>query len=238
MLAKDPEQRWSSCGELLRELYRIQVEYCPLATPEELASWDSVGMEPLSDPRLRAQRQLAEAMRGLPQSSGGRGRWVLAAAMAAGMVVAMVAGGSAAWFTMRPTPLTLSQHSEKPGIPVEDSELRQWFQATRIGTAEAWQSVIDYPDVTEVVKLRAEQQLAWVYLNELEFDRALQVFDELASSSESNAEFKAFGLAGKCGVLSLQEKYAESADVLNQFLPYRTFLARRSDDQDASQDDR
>ena len=144
--------------------------------------------------------------------------------MAAGMVVAMVAGGSAAWFTMRPTPLTLSQHSEKPGIPVEDSELRQWFQATRIGTAEAWQSVIDYPDVTEVVKLRAEQQLAWVYLNELEFDRALQVFDELASSSESNAEFKAFGLAGKCGVLSLQEKYAESADVLNQFLPYRTFL--------------
>src|SRR5208283_5276266 len=39
MLAKDREQRFASCGELMRELYRIQVEYCPLATPEELASW-------------------------------------------------------------------------------------------------------------------------------------------------------------------------------------------------------
>ncbi len=68
MLAKDPEQRWRSCGELLRELYRIQVEYCPQASPEELASWGSVGMEPLADPRLRAKRQLAEAMHDLPRA--------------------------------------------------------------------------------------------------------------------------------------------------------------------------
>ena len=73
MLAKDPEQRWSSCGELLRELYRIQVEHCPQASPEELASWGSVGMEPLTDPRFRAKRQLAEAMHDLSRRESG---WV------------------------------------------------------------------------------------------------------------------------------------------------------------------
>ena len=62
MLAKDPDQRWGSCRELLRELYRFQVAYCPQASPGEMSLWGSVGMELLSDPRMRAARQLAEAM--------------------------------------------------------------------------------------------------------------------------------------------------------------------------------
>ena len=79
MLAKDPEQRWRSCGELLRELYRIQVEYCPQASPEELASWGSVGMEPLTDPRLRATASIGRGDARLAPPRGRFGRWMLAA---------------------------------------------------------------------------------------------------------------------------------------------------------------
>ena len=146
MLAKDPEQRWRSSGELLRELYRIQVEYCPQATPEELASWGSVGMEPLTDPRLRAKRQLAEAMRDLPRSRAVA--WV-AGCWPPAWRSSFVAAGGAAWCTMRPQLLTPPQHSEKSSIPHQDTEWRQWFQASRIGTEEAWKSVIDYPGVSE-----------------------------------------------------------------------------------------
>ena len=56
---------WNSCSEVLRELYRIQLEYCPQPTPEEAAAWSATGMEPMSEPRMRATRQLAEAMRDL-----------------------------------------------------------------------------------------------------------------------------------------------------------------------------
>ena len=223
MLAKEPEQRWHSSGELLRELYRIQVEYCPQASPEELASWGCVDMEPLTDPRLRANRQLAEAMHDLPCYGGRLGRWVLAVGMAAAFFV----GGGAAWFTMRPQPLTPPQHSEKSSIPHQDTEWRQWFYASRIGTEEAWKSVIDYPGVSDVVALRAKQQLARIYLREEKFDRAIEVCDELATTSDNNAEFKAFGLAGKCGALSLEKMYSESAEVLNQFLPWRQYLRDR-----------
>ena len=149
MLAKAPDQRWHSCGELLRELYRIQVEYCPLATPQELASWDSVGMEPLTDPRLQAKRQLAEAMHELPRPAGRGRRW----AIVGGMAAALIAGGGAAWFTMRPASLAPAQHGEKSNIPQQDTQWRQWFHASRIGTEEAWKSVIDYPGVSELVAL-------------------------------------------------------------------------------------
>jgi serine/threonine-protein kinase len=223
MLAKDPEQRWHSCGELLRELYRIQVEYCPQASPEELAAWNTAGTEPLTDPRLQAQRQLAEAMHDLPRAPTRWGRWMLAAGMALSFIVA----GGVAWCTMRPQLLTPPEHGEKSGIPREDTQWRQWFQASRIGTEEAWNSVINYPGVSETMALRAKQQLARIYLHESQFDSAIKVCDELASTSANNAEFKAFGLAGKCAALSLQKNYRESADVLDQILPWQKYLRDR-----------
>ena len=219
MLAKDPEQRWHSCGELLRELYRIQVEYCPQASPEELASWDSVGMEPLSDPRMRAKRQLAEAMRNAPREANRLGRW----ALAAGMVLSLVAAGGAAWFTMRPPLLTPPQHSEKAGIPREDSEWQQWFSASRYGTVDAWKSVIEYPGVSELVAARAKQQLVRIYLlRERNFDRAIEVCKELADSSDK--EFKAFGLAGMAVALSQKTEYNQSEEVLKEYAPLQQDL--------------
>ena len=193
MLAKDPDQRWNSCGELLHELYRIQVEYCPQATPEELASWGPMGMEPLTDPRLRAKRQLAEAMRVEPRQGSRLGRWLLAAGMAA----AFVAAGGAAWFTMRPVVLTPQQLGDKSAITHEDSQWRQWFHASQDGSEDAWKSVIDYPGVSELVASRARQQLVRIYLlRQANFPRATEVCNELAKSSDK--EFKAFGLAGLC----------------------------------------
>jgi len=145
--------------------------------------------------------------------------------VALGMVIAFIGAGGAAWFTMRPPLLTPPQHIEKASVPHENTEWRQWFHASRIGTEEAWKSVIDYPDVSEYVALRAEQQLVRIYLRARDFDRAIKVCEHLASTSDNNAEFKAFGLAGKCVALSLQKNYQESANVYwDQFQHWQEYL--------------
>lgn len=212
MLAKDPDRRWQSARDLLRELYRIRLEYCSQAEPEELDQWESVGIEPLADPRIRATRQLAEAMKHSGAASGRLRPWRLPAVMLATFITA----GLIAWFTMRPAPLLPSSNSGQIQIPRQPTVLRQWYCASQIGTQEAWQSVIEYFPEKEYYVCRAKQQLARIYLRECDYDRAITVFDELAATSEPNGEFRAFGLAGKCGVLTLQGKYRESADVLDQ----------------------
>ena len=103
--------------------------------------------------------------------------------------------------------------------------MRQWFYASRIGTEEAWKSVIDYPDVSELVALRAKQQLVRFYLFHAKaYDKAVKVCDELAATKENNAEFKAFGLAGKCVALSLEEEYSDSDEVWYKYWPLRDSL--------------
>ena len=70
----------------------------------------------------------------------------------------------------------------------------------------------------------AKQQLARIYLHTDDFNRALIAFDELASLKDDYAEIKAFGLAGKCGTLTLMERYADSAEVNAELWNYRNDL--------------
>jgi serine/threonine-protein kinase len=135
------------------------------------------------------------------------------------MSAVFVLGGAAAWCTARPASLLPTSHSVQLRMPRQSTVLRQWYYASQIGTEEAWRSVIDYFPEKEYFVLRAKQQLARILLRERDYDRAIAVFDELAAASDSEREFRAFGLAGKCGVLSLQGHYRESADVLDQLWP-------------------
>ena len=43
-------------------------------------------------------------------------------------------------------------------------------------------------------------------------------------AATSDKEFKAFGLAGKCVAKSAQKEYAASAEIVEQFWPYREYL--------------
>ena len=212
MLAKDPQRRWQTPGELLRELYRIRLEYCPQDTADELGQWESVGMEPAADPRIRATRQLSAAMKTATPRRGRRARWLLAAAM----LVMFLLSGVTTWATLRGPSLLPSAHGGSLKIPAQPTVVRQWYYASQIGTEEAWHSILEYFPEKQYYVLRAKQQLARIYLRECDYDRAMAIFDELAGLADSDREFKAFGLAGKCGVLSLQGKYQQSADVLDQ----------------------
>ena len=63
-----------------------------------------------------------------------------------------------------------------------------------------------------------------IYLRESNYDRAMAIFDELAKLGDDQAELRAFGLAGQCGVLSIRHRYEESNALSAQILPIQDKL--------------
>ena len=108
-----------------------------------------------------------------------------------------------------------------PGAP-PGQRPAQYDCASQIGTEEAWRSVLEYFPEKESVVRRAKQQLARIYyFRDKDYDRATAIFDELAASTDADKEYRAWGLAGKVGVLTLEGKYKESAEVLDELWPLR-----------------
>jgi serine/threonine-protein kinase len=220
MLAKDPDQRWQSAREVLAELCRIRMEYRDEATPEDLAEWESLGLTPPSDSRVRARRRLDELMKSAaPPRVGRRAKWLIGLCMAA----ALVLGGAAAWVTVHGRPLGSAGQGSTLRVPRQATALRQWYYASQVGTVDSWRAVIEYFD-NAYLSNRARQHLARIYLREKNYDQALKALDELAAADDADREFQAFGLAGKCVALCLQGKYHESAQVLDELWPIKQNL--------------
>jgi serine/threonine-protein kinase len=216
MMAKDPAARWQSPRELLRELRRIQHEYCPESGQEDAAGWDSAVAAPTAGARLEATRQLAQVMKSGAAVRPPRRLWLWALGLAAAF-----AAGAAAWLLLRPEPLLAVSGTGHVRLPRQESALRQYYCASQIGTEEAWRSVLEYFPENKSVVRRAKQQLARIYLRNREDARAMALFEEFAAAPDADKEFRAFGLAGKAGILTLERNFAESAGVLDELWPIR-----------------
>jgi eukaryotic-like serine/threonine-protein kinase len=217
MLAKDPARRFATARDLLRELRRVQMEHFGDDWPQDLPAWDSIAAEIPPDPRVALTRQLDELMK-----AGSRRRawhW-RAAGIAVGLLAALAAGGVAAWGLLAPSSLLAEARTAAPAIPQQKNVLLQCYRASQLNTEAAWQSVIDYFPDKEYYTLRAKQQLALIYLHKRDYEKAMAIFKELASPNPDalnpkfEAELKAFGLAGQCGVLSINHQYEESNRIL------------------------
>jgi serine/threonine-protein kinase len=216
MLIKDPAGRWQSPRQVLRELRRVQQQYCSDGGSEDSGVWQSSAVLP-ADPRLEASRQLARVMKTAAVTTAPRRRWLPAVALAA----MFAAGGALAWLTLRTEPLLDISQTGHVRVPPQPTALAQYFCASQIGTEEAWRSVLEYFPKKESVVRRAKQQLARIYLREKDYDRALAIFDELAASTDADKEYRAWGLTGKVGVLAIEGKYSESAEALDELWPIR-----------------
>jgi serine/threonine-protein kinase len=220
MLAKDASRRFATARDLLRELRRVQIEHFGDDWPQDLPAWDSIAAEMPPDPRIALTRQLDELMKAASPRRSWRRR---AAFLAVGVVAALAVGVAAAWWLLAPSSLLAEAKAAAPAVPQEKNVYLQCYRASQINTEAAWQSVIDYFPKKEYVALRAQQQLALIYLRKGEWDRAMSVFEKLANLNLDDAkmevELKAFGLAGQCGVLSIRGKYEESNRILAELHP-------------------
>ncbi len=217
MLAKNPADRFGSAHELLHDIRRLHAAHAEPDWPEQCAVWESNGVAAAPADTGQATQQLGRLMRAEPAGLFGVStRWLLPAAMAA----AFLLGGLVAWSTTGPAPLLpRTDPAAGLGAPRQETARAQWFYATTRDTEEAWRAVIEYfPEETHLVR-RAKQQLARICLLDGRYDEALELFDELAALGETEAEFRAFGLAGRGSVLMLQGRHDESARVLDELHP-------------------
>jgi len=222
MLEKDPRRRYGSAPEILRDLRHLHQQFSEEDWPQDVPGWESMSVELPADRGGQVTQRLDRVMKTVTARQPAR-RWLWAAAWAA----AFLLGGVIAWFAVAERYLLADADALPPSGPPKETALQQYLYASRIGTEDAWQSVIRHPDHKEYFDRRARQQLARIYLHNGDYDRAMEIFERFLALGPAESEFRAFGLAGKCGILSLQGKHAESAAVMEQFWPLRKKLTDR-----------
>jgi serine/threonine-protein kinase len=220
MLEKDPDERYSSALDLLRELRTLHVEGADDGELEAIDAQLAAEVTAAVNDRMEATRRLAELSKAAARQRAGRRR---KAALAAAGIAAFAAGGFVAWFTRDGY---LLAEVEGPAARVEKRPTvkAQLFLAEQTQSEPAYQAVADYyPDETFYVRL-AEKELALLYLRRDDYQAALALFNKFAELDPIEEEFRAFGLAGQCIVLSLEGKYKESAVKLDQLTGMREKL--------------
>ena len=225
MLAKDPNDRYANSRELLRELRAIAIELFPDDASEELDAWGGEELVDAIQARHAATGRLDAAMKTMALPAVRRRRalwgWSLLGA------VCLLAGAALA-FAVRPQPLITPQ-DEDDLVPRYETAAQQYIYAMMLDSEAGWQSVPKhFPDDAEYL-LRAKQGLARWYLGELDFARALAIFNQFAAMSNVEEQYKAFGLAGQAVVLNRLGKYRESAASLARLWPLRSRLAGDDD---------
>ncbi|MBX7072867.1 MAG: protein kinase [Pirellulales bacterium] len=220
MLAKSPDERFTSGRELLKQLGALNL-------PGVDADWAAVADiddAPTSGQVTAATQHLQTVLtRQLQLDQRPRRRaWVLFGLIALGLC----AGAAVGWRTRAPFVLagadpTRSHVERRPNV------IDQLFYATALNTEEGWLAIHEYfPEEDFYIRL-ADQQLARLYLQEGDYARAEPIFREFAGLDPAEESFRAFGLAGLAVVYSLEGDPRRSAEELTQLLP----LAKHLDDQ-------
>ena len=219
MLAKEPEQRFASARDLIRDLRNLRIEGLGDDWDEWFEEADTSLLHDSPDDRTAAMLQLNQLMRAA--AAVRRKRQLLWLKWLGAMAAALLLGVSVAWAT-RPEYLLKGSLQPIPKIAKKDSPSAQYFYALQAKTEEAWQAVVDYfPEPKhEYFRQLAEKELALIYVTQPHAeDQALVLFDRLAGLSESDLELRAFGIAGQAVVYTLQQNYKTSRQKLADLLP-------------------
>ena len=215
MLAKAPEDRHQSAKELLRELRPVQLEHLDDEWPEDLPGWDLTELDTAAASLAATTQRLDALMRTGRRGRAGRFGWLL---WSAGLALAFLVGTGLAFVATREQPLLAPTEAEPTSVPRQETAESQWIYAMHADTEEAWQAVIDHFPDRPYYANRAKRQLAWLYVQKDDYNRAMEKFRELVLLDGSQRELRGFGLAGQYWVLTRQGRHQEAAAVLEDLL--------------------
>jgi serine/threonine-protein kinase len=220
MLAKDPNQRYATARELLRELRAVSLELFPQEAGEELEAWSDGELAGAVEARRLATERLGTAMKttAMPAVQQRRAWWRWVALAVGGFLL-----GTAAAYAVRPRAL-ITPDAEADVVPHYQSAAQQYLYAMMVDSEAGWNAVAQNFPADKTYHLPARQGLARWYLRELDFQKALAIFNEFAQMSNVEQAYKAFGLAGQAVVLNRLGQYRESAARLAELFPLRDRL--------------
>jgi serine/threonine protein kinase len=209
MLAKAPENRYPSARELLRELRQVQLEHLEEQWPEDLPGWDVTEFDLIGTSRQEATQRLEALMKTTALARRGHRYW-LVSLWAAAILTALLLGAGLAYFTTV-EPSLLDQAENGPSsVPRYETVESQFIYALDKNTERAWQAIIDYHPTKTYYVNRANRQLALLYLQHDEPQKALEKFGALANLDESEGELRALGLVGQYWILTRQGRRQEA----------------------------
>ncbi len=220
MLAKDPDSRYQSSRELLRDVRQLQLEHLDEEWPDDVPGLDTEGLE-LATTLQETTQRLDSLMKTAARidSRWGRRRW-----WALATVAAFSLGAVTAYLAFREPQLLANAESRPAEVELHETVERQWIHAIREGTPEAFQAVIDRFPNNSYWTGHAKKQLALLHITSENDALALPLLEELADMGDADPELKAFGLAGKYWILRKQKRNQEALAVRRQLDPIKESL--------------
>lgn len=221
MLAKKPEARYQSAGEMWSDLRGLDSDDANIQWPSGL-DWVGEDSGSVGDLRLAATQRLATVMKTQTITRPSRSRvWFCAIVF---VILGLAVGGALA-LRNQPKPLLQISQDELPKVPRQDSVEKQYRSAFWTKSERSWKAVEEYfpsdeTDRSDEIQKRqhysrlAMLQLAEMYFEEGDLEAAMQQFTKLAELEETAIQFKTYGQAGQALVYAAQHDRERAAEKL------------------------
>jgi serine/threonine-protein kinase len=197
MLAKNPQDRFQKPADVLKEMRTLAINGLGDEWQDDLAGWSTTEMV-MNEGRTEATQMLATVLIEQKKLNAKRARWGLAILC---ILLAMPLGVAAAYFS-RPKPLLTAALPKTKAVPKLESAEMQFWNAFFTPSEAAWKAVAEYfppakdPD-NQLWSRLASRRLGEFYINNAEFEKALQTYHELATLESTAQEFRVIGLTGE-----------------------------------------
>ncbi|MCA9239089.1 MAG: serine/threonine protein kinase [Planctomycetales bacterium] len=211
LMAKKPEDRFQTPGELLAELRQLAKAAAAEGWAEGPENWATQDLAALRD-EPNATAELSQLMKELSRLQARRRAWV-ARALAA--IVGLVLGGLLA-VGARPAGLL---DGASRSVPKKQDVLSQIFHAKQADTRDAWLAVYDYfAPLDPSLELLADQGLVRFYLRQQRYSAARQLcWDIYDKAGDQQPEARQFALAGITIACVGMEEYDEAEEAFSAF---------------------